>query len=132
MKKIVLVVFNVLLISHLLQAQDDVLVNVKAQFKQGNAHEVARYFNDFVEISIDGEKGNYSKTQAEFVLRDFFKKNNPLDFQKIHQGSSKEGLTFMIGKYTSTGSTGSSYRVYIVVKQFKGAYLVDTIDFSKE
>ncbi len=129
MKKIVLVVFNVLLISHLLHAQDDVLANVKAQFKQGNAREVSRYFNDIVEISIEGEKGNYSKTQAEFVLKDFFKKNPPSDFQKIHQGSSKEGLTFMIGKYVCAEG---SYRVYIVVKQFKGAYMVDTIDFSRE
>lgn len=129
MKKIVLFAINLLFISNLLQAQDDVLMNVKAQIKQGNAREVSRYFNDIVEISIDGEKGNYSKTQAEFVLRDFFKKRPVIDFQKIHQGSSREGLTFMIGKYTSSDG---SYRVYIVVKQFKGTYLVDTIDFSKE
>ncbi len=129
MKRIVSVVFNLLLVSHLLQAQDDVLGSVRSYFKQGNAHEVARYFNNIVEINIDGEKGNYSKTQAEFVLRDFFKRNPPVDFQKIHQGSSKEGLTFMIGKYTASGN---SYRVYIVVKQFKGTYMVDTIDFSKE
>ena len=129
MKKIVLLILNLLLIVQVLKAQDDVLTNVKAQFKLGNAHEVARYFNEIVEISIDGEKGNYSKTQAEFVLRDFFKKHPPIDFQKIHQGSSREGLTFMIGKYSCADV---SYRVYIVVKSFKGTYLVDTIDFSKE
>ena len=129
MKKIVLFVINLLLVSHLLQAQEEVLGNVKAQFRQGNAREISRYFNDIVEISVDGEKGSYSKTQAEFVLRDFFKRHAPVDFQKIHQGASKEGLTFMIGKYTSTDNT---YRVYIVVKQFKGTYLIDTIDFSRE
>jgi hypothetical protein len=129
MRKTLLFVFNLLLISHLTIAQDDVLTNVKTQLKQGNAKEIARYFNDIIEISIDGEKGNYSKTQGEFVLRDFFRNNPPDDYQKIHQGASKEGLNYMIGKYTCPQGT---YRVYIVVKQFKGDYLIDTIDFSLE
>ena len=129
MKKIVLFVFNMLLISHLTMSQDDVITNVKLRIKAADAKEVAHYFNDIVEISIDGEKGSYSKTQAEFVLRDFFKKKPPLDYQKIHQGSSKEGLNYMIGKYTCAEGT---YRVYIVLKLFKGSYLIDTIDFSRE
>jgi hypothetical protein len=129
MKKIVLLVFNVFLISFVAAAQNDVLNSVKVQFKQGNAREIARYLNDMVEINIDGEKGNYSKTQAEFILKDFFKRNTPVDYQKIHQGSSKEGLTFTIGRYSYAGG---SYRVYLVVKQFKGNYLIDTIDFSRE
>jgi hypothetical protein len=129
MKKIVLFVFNMLLLSYLSLAQEDVITNVKAQLKAGDAKEIARYCNDIIEISVEGEKGNYSKTQAEFVLKDFFKKNPPLDYIKIHQGSSREGLNYMIGKYVCPAGT---YRVYIVIKLFKGSYLIDTIDFSKE
>jgi len=110
-------------------AQDEVLEGVKVNFKQGNARDMARYLGDIVEISVDGEKGSYSKTQAEFVLKNFFQKNPPADFKKVHQGASKEGLTYLIGKYYCPRGT---YRVYIVVKQFKGSYLVDAIDFSKE
>ena len=90
---------------------------------------MSNYFNDLIEISINGEKGSYSKTQAEFILKDFFRKNPPIDYKKIHQGASKEGLNYMIGNYTCADG---SYRVYIVVKLFKGSYLIDTIDFSKE
>ena len=129
MKKIVLFVFNILLFSHFALAQEEVLAGVKASFYTGNAKEIARYLNELVEISIDGEKGSYSKTQAEFILRDFFKNNPPTDFKKIHQGSSKEGLTYMIGKYVYAGG---AFRIYIVVKQFKGNYLIDTVDISKE
>ncbi len=129
MKKIVLFVVNMLLFSYLSIAQDDVMTNVKVQLKAGSSKGMAQYLNDIVEISIDGEKGNYSKTQAEFVLKDFFKKNPPSDYITIHKGASKEGLNYMIGKYSCPGGT---YRVYVVVKQFKGNYLIDTIDFSKE
>ena len=129
MKKVVLIIFNILVVSQLILAQDNVLNGLQLTFKEGNAKEATRYLNDIVELSIDGEKGSYSKTQAEFILKDFFKNNPPTDFKKIHQGSSKEGLTYMIGKYIYPSG---NYRVYIVVKVFKGNYLIDTIDFSKE
>jgi hypothetical protein len=130
MKKFILLVAGLLCYAHTsVWAQDEVLSNIKFHFKQGNAKEIARYLTDLVEININGEKGSYSKTQAEFVLRDFFKANPPSDFQKIHQGSSREGLTFLIANYTSPKGT---YRVYLVIKQFKGNYLVDTIDFNLE
>ena len=129
MKKIVLFVINMLLLSYLSFAQEDVMTNVKTQLKSGDAKEIARYFNDIIEISIDGEKGSYSKTQGEFVLKDFFKRNPPTDFQKVHVGSSREGLNYMIGKYSCPDGV---YKVYIVVKLFKGSYLIDTIDISKE
>ncbi|MBX9850804.1 MAG: DUF4783 domain-containing protein [Cytophagaceae bacterium] len=111
------------------EAQNDIINNGKIALKTGSAKELVKYFNDIVELSFDGEKSNYSKTQAEFVLKDFFKKYPPIDFQYIHQGSSKEGLIYAIGKYTYNGG---SFRVYILIKQFNGNYLIDTLDFSKE
>lgn len=111
------------------QAQNDIINNGKVSLKTGSSKELVKYFNDIVELSFDGEKSNYSKTQAEFVLKDFFKKYPPVDFQYIHQGSSKEGLKYAIGKYSYQGG---SFRVYILIKQFNGNYLIDTLDFSKE
>lgn len=110
-------------------AQDEILSNGKLALKTGNSRELARYFNDIVEISFEGEKASYSKTHAEFVLKDFFKKYPPTDFQYIHQGASKEGMKYAIGKYSYPGG---AFRVYILIKQFKGVYLIDTLDFSEE
>ena len=109
--------------------QSEIISNAKAALKTGSSKELAKYFNKMVELNIDGEKANYSKTQAEFVLRDFFKKFPATDFQYIHQGASREGLKYAIGKYSSPNG---SFRVYMLVKLFDGDYLIDTIDFSKE
>ena len=111
------------------KAQNEIINNGKIALKTGSSKELVRYFNDMVELSFDGEKSNYSKTQAEFVLKNFFKKHPPIDFQYIHQGSSKEGLKYAIGTYSYNGG---SFRVYILIKQFNGSYLIDTLDFSKE
>lgn len=112
-----------------LYAQDNVIDNVKTAMGSGSSKELSQYFGSIVELNFDGEKSSYSKSQAEFVLKDFFKKNPPLDFEYIHQGSSKQGFRYVIGKYTIEGS---SFRVYILFKKNEDTYYVDTIDFTRE
>jgi hypothetical protein len=111
------------------QAQGDVLASAKTALKVGGSKELTRHFNQMVELAFDGNKSRYSQTQAEFVLKDFFAKNPPASFEIIHEGSSKDGLKYAIGKYSYKGG---SYRVYMLIKQFKSVYLIDTIDFTKE
>ena len=109
--------------------QVEVINNARVALKTGSSKELAKYFYKMVELNINGEKSNYSKPQAEFVLRDFFKKFPPTDFRYIHQGASREGLKYAIGKYTYANG---SFRVYMLVKKFDDNYLIDTIDFNKE
>jgi hypothetical protein len=117
------------LVSNKSVGQTEALTNTKVSLARADPKSLTRYFNDYVEISFDGEKNSYSKTQAEFVMKDFFKKYPPVSFELIHQGASKEGLRYAIGKYSFSKG---SYRVYILIKQFKGNYLIDTLNFSEE
>lgn len=111
------------------QTQTEVVNNVKAAMKAGSSKELVRYFNEIVSLNIDGEKSNYSKTQSEIIIRDFFTANPPSTFDYIHQGNSKEGLLYTIGQYSHPNGT---YRVYMLLKSFNGKYLVDTVDLTKE
>jgi hypothetical protein len=110
-------------------AQEEVINNVKMAMKTGSSKELSQYFGSMVELNFDGEKSSYSKSQAEFVLKDFFKKNPPVNFEYIHQGSSKQGFRYAIGKYTITNS---SFRIWILFKKDDSRYYVDTIDFTRE
>ena len=110
-------------------AQDDVLGSIRTALSNGDSRELAQYFNTSVEVGIDGNKSNYSQTQAEFVLRDFFSKQAPTGLERLHGGSSDQGLTYEIMKYKYNGG---SYRVMVYIKQFKGVNLIDTIEFTKE
>jgi hypothetical protein len=111
------------------QTQTEAINNVKAAIKAGSSKELVRYFNETVSLNIDGEKSNYSKTQAEIIIKDFFKENPPSAFDYIHQGNSKEGLLYTIGQLSHPNGT---YRVYMLLKSFNGNYLVDTLDLTKE
>lgn len=102
---------------------------MRAALRAGNSKEFVKNFNNMVELNFEGEKSNYSRSQAELVLKEFFKKYPPTDFQYIHQGASKQGLTYVIGKYSFEDG---SFRVWILIKKFGDQYLVDSIDFSRE
>ena len=115
--------------SQTVKAQEDVINNVQTAMKTGSSKELSQYFGSIVELNFDGEKSSYSKSQAEFVLKDFFKKNPPTDFEYIHQGSSKQGFKYAIGKYSIENS---SFRIWILFKKDNDSYYVDTIDFTRE
>ncbi len=134
MKNIKLVLAGLLLVIGFtlppdLQAQNDVTGGIKTALKTGSSKDLARFFNNTVEIGLDGEKSTYSKTQAEFVVKNFFSKNIPSAFEFDHQGSSDRGQKYAIGTYTSKAT---AYRVFVVVKQVNGAYVIDNIDFTKK
>jgi Domain of unknown function (DUF4783) len=110
-------------------AQADVINQVKETIKAGSAKELSRFLNQTVDVTLDDGPQSYSKAQAEFVFRDFFKQHPPAEFSIIHQGTSKGGQTFGIGQYKSGTET---YRVYMKVKSVDNQQLVHEISFAKE
>lgn len=115
-------------ISNLVLAQD-IFAPVRESLKAGNSKELVKQFNASVDMNLDGEVNSYSKAQAEFVLKDFFKKHPVSEFSIVHTGSSKGGLQFAIGRYVSNSD---SFNVLIRVKELEGKYLVHEINFVKE
>lgn len=110
-------------------AQADIFDPIRDAIKAGSAKEAVKSFNQSLDINLEGEIKTYSKTQSEFVLRDFFKKHPPTDFTIVHTGSSKGGLQYAIGNMKSNNET---YNVLIRVKQSGNSYLVHEISFVKE
>jgi hypothetical protein len=117
------------LITSLLSAQADIFSPMKDALKAGSAKEMVKHLNQSVDINLEGEINTYSKAQAEFVLRDFFKKYPVSDFTIEHTGSSKNGLQYAIGTYKSNKD---QFTVLIRVKQTANVYLINEISFGKE
>jgi hypothetical protein len=111
------------------QSQGDVINQVKETIKAGSAKELSKFLNQTIDVTIDDKVESYSKAQAEFVLRDFFKQHPPNEFNIIHQGSSRGGQPFAIGQYKSANDT---YRVFMKIKVVSNQQLVHEISFVKE
>jgi len=111
-------------------AQGDAMGSVKSAMKMGSAKELSRNFGSMVEITLDGgEATSYSNTQAEFVMKNFFAKNAPVDFSVNHNGTSDKGQLYAIGTYASKGD---SYTVLIRMKSADGKYLIHSMNFIKD
>jgi Domain of unknown function (DUF4783) len=126
---IVLILLAVGLAEVEVAAQDTIFAPFKEVIKAGNSKDMVKFLNQSVDMNLDGEVNTFSKAQAEFALRDFFKKHPPKDFSIVHTGSSKGGLQFAIGRYLSNGE---SYSALIRVKEVEEAYLIHEINFVKE
>ena len=111
------------------QAQSDNLGAVRSALRNGSSRELSQYFAPTIEIAFDGERQTVNATQAEIIVKDFFAKNAPSSFEFIHQGESKEGIQYAIGRYSGRNGT---YRVFVKLKPSRGAPVIDTLDFTKE
>jgi hypothetical protein len=108
------------------EAQGDAMGSVKSAIKIGSSKDLARNFSSVVEITLEGgEATSYSSNQAEFVMKNFFSKNAPVDFSYSHQGASDKGQRYAIGTYTSKNG---SYTVLVRLKESK----IQSLNFIKD
>jgi hypothetical protein len=110
-------------------AQGDIINDVKEAVKIGASKEVSRFLHQNVDLTINGKMDTYSKTQAEYVLKDFFKKNPPSSFVIVHQGASKAGSPYATGQYMSGTNT---FLVWVRIKKVTDKYLIHEMSFIKE
>lgn len=102
---------------------------ISLAIQTGNSKELARYFDNNVEITVADNEEMYSRTQAEQVVRDFFIKHPPATFKVIHKGSSNEGSEYCIGTLVTSNQT---YRTYIYIKQKGPDYYIQELRFEED
>lgn len=110
-------------------AQNATVEQVKLVLEVGNANELSQFLNDKVDLNINGKEGTYSHSQAEGVLKSYFKENPPKSFQINHEGASENGLIYAIGEYIS-GET--SFRVWLRLKKVNEQFKIHEMSFVKE
>jgi hypothetical protein len=110
-------------------AQSEIVNEVKEAIKAGSSKELVKYLHQTVDLTLDTKLETYSRTQAEFALKEFFRTNPPTSFTIVHQGASKGGLPYAIGQYISNGEV---FRVWMVIKKSGDKHAVHEMSFIKE
>jgi Domain of unknown function (DUF4783) len=96
--------------------------------KAGSAADIARFFDNTVEINTPDKSNSYSKSQGELVLRDFFSTNVVKSFTVNHKGENS-GSQFCIGTLVTKSGT---YRTTVFMKLKGDKQLLQTITFEKQ
>ncbi|MBS4070142.1 DUF4783 domain-containing protein [Algoriphagus aquatilis] len=129
MLKVNLILFLLLWISPLVESGSASQIDpIISAIQGGSSSELARYFNPTISLNINGQQGEYSKNQAEIVLKDFFKKNPPIDFSLVFKNENQSSVSTYIGEYASGQG---SYKVFIKVSQVENSFRIYGLDFVK-
>jgi hypothetical protein len=101
---------------------DDVVNAIKT----GNATQLSKYFDTRVDISLPGKSDNYSKSQAEMILKDFFANNSVKNFVVKHKGE-QNGSQFCIGLLQTKNA---NFRTKFFMKQKGSQQVVQEMGFE--
>lgn len=101
---------------------------VVTAIRSGDANQLSKYFDERVDISLPGKNDNYSKSQGELILKDFFSNNDVKDFLIKHKGENN-GSEFCFGVLrTQSGN----YRTKLYMKQKGNRQVLQEIGLQKE
>ncbi|MEO6669442.1 MAG: DUF4783 domain-containing protein [Ferruginibacter sp.] len=103
---------------------DEIITALKA----GNASQIAKYFDNTVEITLPDKSNSYSKSQGEMILKDFFSNSPVKSFDVLHKGENS-GSQYCIGTLVTASGT---YRTTVFMKQKGEKQTVQEIRFESK
>jgi len=116
---------TIMLASFTLFSSIDEVVNA---LKNGDSAQIARFFDNTVEITMPDRSNTYSKNQAEIVLKDFFSTNGVKGFEIIHKGENA-GSQYCIGTLVTKNG---AFRTTVFMKQKNDKQLLQEIRFENK
>ena len=108
----------------------DIYEDIANSIRNGDASQLATFFSSNIDLTIIDQENVYSKSQAEFIVKDFFSKNHPKSFNIIHKGSSPEGTQYAIG--TLTCVNGKSFRASFYLKNNNGKFTIQELRIEND
>lgn len=96
--------------------------------ESNNSKQIVNMSKPKVMIKVLGTEGVYGHSQAELVLKDFFKKHPGDSFTYTYKGKPTSQGAFAIGNYKS-GS--DQYRITVQFKKIGENYMVESFSIEK-
>ncbi len=93
--------------------------------RSGNSSQLSNFFDENVELTLPDKSDNYSKAQAQLIVKDFFTTNGVKGFELKHKGDSPGGH-FCIG---TLQTNAGNFRTNVFMKMKNGKEVVKEIRF---
>ena len=112
------------------QQSNPVIAQVHKAIREANATALSTYFHSTIDLELGDTDGNFSRKQAEMIVRDFFSREPVKSFTIKHQGASDDGSKYSIGAYVT--KAGKEFRVYILLKKSDEGMRVNQLQFEED
>jgi hypothetical protein len=94
--------------------------------RSGNASQISNYFDENVELTLPDKSDNFSKAQAQLIVKDFLNNNKVKGFDLKHKGDSPGGH-FCIG---TLQTDAGNFRTNVFMKTKNGKEVIKEIRFQ--
>ena len=106
---------------------EDINQDIISAIKTGNSKELAKHFSATIELTVPEHEGNFSKVQAELLVKNFFVKYSPKTFTVNNKGKSRSGSSYTIGTLVTGNGT---FRIYYLIKNISGVNCIQQLLFE--
>ncbi|MBW6460511.1 MAG: DUF4783 domain-containing protein [Bacteroidales bacterium] len=108
-------------------SQDDPFQPVIRALQDSDSRKLSTHFNTAVDLGLSGKENSYSISQAEMIMRDFFRKFPADSFTVTRKGAADAVSYHIIGDYRSGAAV---FQVYLLLREVNGKQLIHKIKFE--
>ena len=109
-------------------SQADIVDDLSAFFKAGDAKNIAKHFSSTIELVIGDEEDVYSKVQGEQILKDFFVKYPPTKSIISHKINTNPNYRFGV---ITLNTQKDVFRVSVTMKKINNAFLITELKIEQ-
>lgn len=126
-----IILYFLLLCSPFQGQKSDSFEAIAGYLKGSDSRNIAAFFAPIIEMNILSEENEYSKAQAELILRDFLLKNKPTTLKILHKLNSNPNYRFAV---FSVQSIENKFRISISMAKDGDSFYIKVIriEYDKE
>jgi hypothetical protein len=128
-KTSVYIIFFIFIVHLNAVAQDTAWEPIVKAMDESDSRALGMYFHSTVDLGFSGNDKTYSKSQAEMIMKDFFRDHPDGSFRSMQQGSTDASSRFAIGVFESGNG---NFQVYINMRTESGKFLIHKIRFEEK
>ncbi len=130
MKKLLFLVFLTVASIGSSFAQSEFVDDITQAFKSADQRLLSKYFGNKIEITLLDQSNVFSKSQAELVMKDFFSKYDPIDFQVLYKNTpTQDAARFAIGQLDTKAG---KFRIFFIIKSIDNTLYLQEMRFEQE
>ncbi len=107
----------------------DIIDKTVELIKQGNVNELAKSFSSTIELTFLDQENVYSNVQAEAILTNFFKNNQPKSVTILHRIASNPNYRFAV---LILATNNGAYRISLSLKNVNGRFELNELRIETE
>lgn len=107
----------------------EIIIKIEEAINKADANALSEKFANSIEITINHKRKIYSRTQAAFVIKDFFKHYYPKKFDCIIHRNYKTTKKYAIGEYRYSAGT---FQFFIIIQKINGVEQITKLDIQED